>query len=127
MYKESLPVISLEDLQLQQDYLNSTFLNLPTNVSIFFVNDLDTIRNAREILLQKNSDGKYVNSFLGVDAEWKTTIPVSNKRNKSDNNNKSDNSNNTEIIEDDIQDCKEDTFVSGGNNGGASILQVKIS
>lgn len=56
--------------------------------------------------------------FIGVDAEWKTSLPVSNKRNRSQ-----ENTNDNQETE--IQNENEDIFVSGGSEGGASILQVK--
>ena len=115
-----MPLISSQDLQNQQDYLDLTFLKIPNQVSIHFVDDIISLQNAKEILLQQNSDGTYLHSFLGVDAEWKTTMPTpSNKRNRIENNK-------IEIETTDIIEEKEDIRSNDDNDGGASILQVNI-
>jgi hypothetical protein len=101
--------VSPEELEKQQKFLETHFLLLPTQVMISHVNDLSTLQDAEDYLLQHAAeDGSYLHKFLGVDAEWKTTMATKSKRGR----------------DNDDDEFDEVEPKSGGSEGGASILQV---
>ena len=83
-------------------------------MKIFHVNDLSTLEEARDYLLQQTEDGSYLHKFLGVDAEWKTTMATKSKRVRESDDSEFDET----LLENEVEPK------SGGSDGGASILQV---
>jgi hypothetical protein len=82
---------------------------------IFHVNNLSSLQDAQDYLLQQSPmDGSYLNKFLGVDAEWKTTMFTKSKRARDGDDGDLDDT----IFGSELEPK------SGGSEGGASILQV---
>lgn len=107
-------MVTQDNIQQQSQYLAKTYLSLPAQVMICHVSDHATLEIASNYFFCKLSDGSFCHKYIGVDAEWKTTMHTKTKRLREGDS----------INEDDIIDVVESK--SGGTDGGASILQVEL-